>query len=36
MKVMCVKEVENYPDQHEINYSALARQFDLKNVAGKN
>ena len=35
-KEMCIKEMEIYSDDHQINYSALARQFDLKNVIGKN
>ena len=34
-KDICIKEVQSYPDDHEINYSALARQFDLKNINGE-
>lgn len=33
-KEKCIETVSSYPDDHEMNYSDLARQFELKNVKG--
>ena len=30
----CIEAVERYPADHNINYSDLARRFDLKNKNG--
>ena len=31
----CIAEVMSYPDQHKINYSMLARKYQLQNSSGK-
>ena len=33
-KDSCIEEIERYPVDHNINYSDLARRFDLKNKNG--